>query len=92
MSWIPTASQTVPTRQGTTGEVILAMVRHGLVLVGLSNTANDPVSARRAVEEAQAVLQAVREMHADVILPAAEDARIRRGMDFLTNALRSVQR
>jgi hypothetical protein len=82
----------VPIRQGNTGEVILAMVRHGLVLVGLSNTANDPVSARRAVDEARAVLQAVREIHAEVTLPTAEDARIRRGIEFLTHALRSVER
>jgi hypothetical protein len=90
MSWIPTSRQKAPDpHPGTTGEVILATVRHGLILVGLANTARDPVSARRAANEAQAVLRTVREMHAETTLPMAEDSRIRRGIDALMQALRS---
>ena len=69
--------------------MILATVRHGLILVGLANTANDPVSARRAANEAQAVLRIVREMHAEATLPIAEDSRVRRGIDSLMQALKA---
>ena len=70
MSWIPASRQIASTpHQSTTGEVILATVRHGLILVGLANTASDPVSARRAANEAQTVLRMVREMHAETTLP-----------------------
>jgi len=68
--------------------VILASVRHALILVGLANTANDAVSARRAIRKAHAVLRMVREMHAEASLPMAEDLRVRRGIDFLSNALK----
>jgi hypothetical protein len=85
---MPPSRQTTPAfQQGSTGEVILAAVRHGLILVGLANTASDQVSARRAINEARSVLRSVREMHAEATLPMAEDSRIRRGIDFLTKAL-----
>jgi hypothetical protein len=89
MSWMPRSRPRAAPNEGTTGEVILATVRHGLILVGLANTATDPVSARRAANEAQAVLRMVREMHEETTLPMAEDSRIRRGIDALMHALRS---
>jgi len=90
MSWMPRSRpRASASNEGTTAEVMLATVRHGLILVGLANTASDPVSARRAANEAEAVLRMVREMHAETTLSVAEDSRIRRGIDALMQALRS---
>jgi hypothetical protein len=87
MTWMPAAALDDSAYAVAPGDSMLASIRRGLLLVGLSRTLQDPASALRAHNEARALLHEVTDMFASTPLPAAQNDRLRRGIQFLTRAL-----
>jgi hypothetical protein len=87
MSWITAAETDSSSNQSALGDLILAQIRRALVLVGVARSSDDRASAHRAFREAYAIQQAVLDLHAGASLHGPQDARVRRGLEFLARSL-----
>ena len=84
---MPMSSRDPSPSDSAVGDLILASLRRALVLVGVSRTADDATSAARAELVARALLRDVHQLYATATLKDAQDARVRRGIEFLTRSL-----
>jgi hypothetical protein len=93
MSWMPSMGvEPFPAASATT-ELLLRFIRRALVLVGVSSTLrDDPLSARRAGDEARRLLLTVTQIYSSTSFDTASHERVRRGIQLLNRALESAGR
>jgi hypothetical protein len=89
---MPISSRETSSSDTAAGDLILFMLRRALVLVGVARTADDAASAARAEQEARTLLRTVRQMYSVASLKDAQDARVQRGIEFLTRSLQAGER